>query len=1040
MEPPPSRDRHYRPKQLETPSNTGGIDYATEEKISEHKREHRYHSHGTTMSSSRHHHRDNWDSSKGINTDEDEWEKPQALQSIHSTPIPTPIRNSKGGKTPMRSEYRGELVQSTPARYGGNKVQTNNLLDDDDFHGNSLLEDTDDEEFNREFYEGEEGTQAEDGSRLFLGDSDKFAKKETEYMKSHSGQSKIKGMSAQRSALQKDREKWENDRLMTSGIGVYKDEADLLEDDSNRVTLMVHNIKPPFLNGDVIFTRQREMVSVVRDPTSDFAKIAKQGSETLKRMIIEKEKNKSRDRFWELGGTKMGNLMGLKNTHEENDEKDTRTDEQLKDSQSMANFFQGDQSSSDFAKHKSIQQQREFLPIYSVRDELVQIIRDNQVVVIVGETGSGKTTQLTQYLYEEGFASRGMIGCTQPRRVAASTVAGRVAQEVGCELGKTVGYSIRFDDKTTSETKIKYMTDGVLLRESLRDKYLDMYSCIIMDEAHERSLNTDVLFGILKTILRQRRDLKLIVTSATMNASRFSDFFGGVPVFNIPGRTFPVEIYYSKSPQEDYVDAVVKQILEIHFSADRGDILVFMTGQSDIECVCDSCDERLKSLPKCENQLLLLPMYSQLATEQQAMIFKKAPKGTRKCIVSTNIAETSLTVDGIKYVIDCGYCKLKVYNPNIGMDSLQVTPISQANANQRMGRAGRTEPGKCFRLYTKFQYVHELLPNQIPEIQRTNLGMVVLLLKSLGVKDLLSFDFMDPPPQDNMMNSMYQLWVLGALSNTGELTEMGKKMVEFPLDPSLAKMLVVSNTMGCTAEILVIVAMLSVPSIFFRPKDREEESDQAREQFMVPESDHLSYLNVYLQWKKSGYSKNWCDDHFIHFKSMMKAREVRAQLLEFMKILKMPHVSCGSNWDIVRKTICSAYFFNAAQLKGISEYINMLNGTPCNLHPSSALYGLGYVPDYLWLAEMGSMFFSIKESFLQRMKNNNEREKQRKAMEEELQKEHDKMIEDKKKELERSTMKRASTITTPGVRIRRGNGTTPRRVPTWKEEAEKYNQ
>jgi len=231
----------------------------------------------------------------------------------------------------------------------------------------------------------------------------------------------------------------------------------------------------------------------------------------------------------------------------------------------------------------------------------------------------------------------------------------------------------------------------------------------------------------------------------------------------------------------------------------------------------------------------------------------------RKCIVSTNIAETSLTVDGIKYVIDSGYCKLKVYNPKIGMDALQLTPISQANANQRKGRAGRTGPGYCYRLFTERQYVSELLANQVPEIQRTNLSNVVLLLKSLGVTNLLEFDFMDPPPQDNIMNSMYQLWVLGALDNAGALTPLGRKMVEFPLDPPLAKMLIFAETLGCTSEILIIVSMLSVPGIFFRPKDREEESDTAREKFFVPESDHLTYLNVYLQWKQNKYSSNWYD-------------------------------------------------------------------------------------------------------------------------------------------------------------------------------------
>ena len=337
-------------------------------------------------------------------------------------------------------------------------------------------------------------------------------------------------------------------------------------------------------------------------------------------------------------------------------------------------------------------------------------------------------------------------------------------------------------------------------------------------------------------------------------------------------------------------------------------------------------------------------------------------------------------------VIDGGFCKLKVYNPKIGMDALNVTPISQANAKQRAGRAGRTGPGFCFCLYTERQFSDELMFSTVPEIQRTNLSNVVLLLKTLGVDNLMDFDFMDPPPEDNIMTSLYQLWLLGALDNSGNLTTMGRRMADFPLDPPLSKMLLFAQEHGkCSTEMLVIVSMLSVPSVFFRPKDRVEESDAAREKFFVPESDHLTLLNVYLRAKQYKFDPQWCTRHFIHAKGIRKAREVHAQLVDLMKQQRLTPLSCGGSWDIVRKSICSAYFYNSSKIKGIGEYINMLSGIPSSLHPSSALFGLGYTPDYLcyhelistskeymscvtavegeWLAELGPMFFSVKESF-----------------------------------------------------------------------------
>lgn len=687
-------------------------------------------------------------------------------------------------------------------------------------------------------------------------------------------------ITARQAAKNADVDAWETNRMQTSGVGPARTfDMDNMDDDTeNRIHLLVHDLRPPFLDGKTVFTKQLEPVNPIRDPTSDLAMFAKKGSRLVRERREQAERQKAAAKAAALGGTALGNIMGVKEEEErdskgrkingvedesENAEVDGKADDGSLDPRSDSKFAthlkKAESGASEFSRGKTLKEQRQFLPAFAVRDDLMKVLRENQVVIVIGETGSGKTTQVAQFLHEEGYTKHGMIGCTQPRRVAAMSVAKRVSEEMEVTLGGLVGYSIRFEDVTSSETRIKYMTDGVLLRESLNEGDLDKYSAIILDEAHERSLSTDVLMGLLKKILTRRRDLKLIVTSATMNAEKFALFYGGAPNFTIPGRTFPVQIEWSNAPCDDYVEAAIKRILQIHISCGPGDILVFMTGQEDIEGCADVVRDRLEQIENTD-PMLVLPIYSQMPADLQAKIFNAAPNGERKCIIATNIAETSLTVDGIMYVVDAGFSKLKVYNPRVGMDSLQITPIAQANANQRMGRAGRTGPGTAFRLYTESAFLQEMFPNSIPEIQRTNLANTILLLKSLGVKDLLTFDWMDPPPQENILNSMYQLWVLGALDNVGDLTAIGKRMSEFPMEPSLSSVLIASATKyACSAEMLTIVAMLSVPSVFYRPKERQEESDQARERFHVAESDHLTLLMVYSQWKSNNYRDSWCN-------------------------------------------------------------------------------------------------------------------------------------------------------------------------------------
>lgn len=588
---------------------------------------------------------------------------------------------------------------------------------------------------------------------------------------------------------------------------------------------------------------------------------------------------------------------------------------------------------------KPIKEQRESLPIFKLRNELLQAIHDNQVLIVIGETGSGKTTQITQYMAEAGYTSRGVIGCTQPRRVAAMSVAKRVSEEYGCRLGAEVGYAIRFEDQTGPDTLIKYMTDGMLLREILSDDEVSKYSVIMLDEAHERTISTDVLFGLLKAAVKKRPELKLIVTSATLDAEKFSTYFFNSHIFTIPGRTFPVEILYSKDPEQDYVEAALMTVLQIHLTEPSGDILVFLTGQEEIDTACQVLHERMQKLEAMSPPpLIILPVYSALPSEMQTMIFEPPPPGCRKCIVATNIAEASLTIDGIFFVVDPGMSKVKMYNSKTGMDSLLITPVSQANARQRSGRAGRTGPGKCYRLYTELAYRNEMLATAVPEIQRTNLSNTVLLLKAMGIQDMLSFDFMDSPPVETMINALESLWTLGSLDDEGMLTDMGRKMAEFPMEPALSKMLLTSVDLRCSDEIMTIVAMLSVQNVFYRPKDKQALADQKKSKFHQPEGDHCTLLEVYKTWAHNRFSNPWCYENFIQARALRRSQDVRKQLITLMDRYKFEIVSCGNDYNRIRRCITAGYFGNASRRDPQEGYRTLTDHNQVYIHPASALY------------------------------------------------------------------------------------------------------
>ncbi|XP_020969245.1 pre-mRNA-splicing factor ATP-dependent RNA helicase DEAH1-like isoform X2 [Arachis ipaensis] len=588
---------------------------------------------------------------------------------------------------------------------------------------------------------------------------------------------------------------------------------------------------------------------------------------------------------------------------------------------------------------EALQEERKKLPIYPYRDELLQAVRDHQVLVIVGETGSGKTTQIPQYLHEAGYTKQGMIACTQPRRVAAMSVAARVSQEMGVKLGHEVGYSIRFEDCTSEKTILKYMTDGMLLREFLGEPDLASYSVVMVDEAHERTLSTDILFGLVKDISRFRPDLKLLISSATLDAEKFSDYFDSAPIFKIPGRRYPVEINFTKAPEADYLDAAIVTSLQIHVTQPPGDILVFLTGQEEIETAEEILKHRTRGLGTKIAELIICPIYANLPTELQAKIFEPTPEGARKVVLATNIAETSLTIDGIKYVIDPGFCKMKSYNPRTGMESLLVTPISKASAMQRAGRSGRTGPGMCFRLYTAYNFHNDLDDNTVPEIQRTNLANVVLTLKSLGIHDLLHFDFMDPPPAEALLKALELLFALSALNKLGELTKVGRRMAEFPVDPMLSKMIVASEKYKCSDEIISIAAMLSVGnSIFYRPKDKQVHADNARMNFHTGNvGDHIALLKVYNSWKETNYSTQWCYENYIQVRSMKRARDVRDQLAGLLERVEIELTSNSSDLDAIKKSITSGFFPHSARLQKNGSYRTVKHPQTVNIHPSSGL-------------------------------------------------------------------------------------------------------
>jgi len=612
-------------------------------------------------------------------------------------------------------------------------------------------------------------------------------------------------------------------------------------------------------------------------------------------------------------------------------------------------------------RYRDILKQRKKLPVFGFLAEFHAALEGRQVVVVEGETGSGKTTQLPAFLTLSLFATGDtrVVACTQPRRVAAMSVAQRVAEELDVELGEEVGYSIRFEEMTSPRTRLKFMTDGMLLREAMTEHDLSRrYSTILLDECHERTLATDVLFGLLKGTLAKLREqgrpdaLKLVVMSATLDAARFQAYFNDAPLLKVPGRTFAVEIFYTAEPERDYLEAAVRAVMQIHLCEAEGDILLFLTGEEEIERCCKRIESEAALLgPDACGPLLVLPLYSSLPPAVQRRIFGPAPgprngRPGRKVIVSTNIAETSLTIDGIVYVVDPGFAKQKVFNPRVRVESLLVSPISRASAQQRAGRAGRTRPGKCFRLYTEEAFTRDLQDQTYPEILRSNLGTTVLTLKKLGVEDLVHFDFLDPPAPETLMRALELLNYLGALDDDCELTRVGEAMAEFPLDPQLARMLIAAPELNCSNEVLSIAALLSVPNPFLRPQEQGREADQAKAEFAHADGDHLTLLNAYHAYKQheaAGAVADWCWESFLQQRSLKQADDVRGQLARVMtnfglRLVSTPF-SSKEYYVNIRRAITAGFFMQVAHLEPGGHYLTIKDHQVASLHPSCVLGG-----------------------------------------------------------------------------------------------------
>ena len=644
---------------------------------------------------------------------------------------------------------------------------------------------------------------------------------------------------------------------------------------------------------------------------------------------------------------------------------------------------------------------RKSLPIYQHREEILNLIKNNNFCIITGETGSGKTTQLPQYIIESltlsDFYKNNQkfqkskklprVVITQPRRVAAIQMAKRVCYEKNYTLGKEIGYTIRFGDNSSENTIIKYVTDGILVKECLTDNNLNKYHVVIIDEAHERSLYSDILFALIKQVVKVRNgSLKLIIMSATLNTEQFIKYFNNCPLLKVSGKLYPVDITYHPSPMDKRVKSSVELAIRIHLHEGPGHILAFLTGFEECEKACKMTYSILEDLSKKGKKvppMNIMPLYGAQNTEDQSRIFERTKNNCRKLIFCTNIAETSLTVDGIGFVIDCGYVKQKIYNHKTSMDSLMIVPISKVQAKQRSGRAGRTGPGKCLRIYTEQFYKNSMSDVIIPEILRVNLASTILTLKSMGIDNIVDFDFMEKPDRNSIYEALKQLFFLQAIDLDGHITNLGKEMTKFPLDCCYSRALIASNFFNVREEMEILVSLISSENVFVNvnkyDEDRRAFFEKTKNEFIDKYSDHVTLLNIYKEMEFNNFNEEWCQKHFLHIRALRQTRNILEQIKTYMNNINLrecekfynlfiiknlrEEIENDTSLDdyekincLVRMSLCQGFYMNTARIMNNSidglNYIRISDGVSVTLDRFSSIALKNLKCDYVIFTEL----------------------------------------------------------------------------------------